>query len=57
MRDKQDRGRILVRIAVTFNGEVAAVADHVRIGHDAVAFDDKARADAPLNAAGIPGAL
>ena len=40
---------------IAFHGEVTAVADHMRVGHDAVALDHKARANAPLNSARIPG--
>ena len=34
--------------------KVTAVADHVRIGHDAIAIDDETRADAALDGARIP---
>ena len=55
MRDEQNRGRIFIRIAIALDREVAAVAHHVRVRHDAVAVDDKAGADAPLDCARIPG--
>ena len=45
---------IFVRIALAFDGEVTAVADHMRIGHDAVAIDDESGANAALNRARIP---
>ena len=57
MRDKQNRGGIFIRIAVAFDGEIAAVAHDVCIGHDAVAVDDEAGADAATDDARIPGRL
>ena len=54
MRDEEDRGRIFVGIAVAFDGEIAAVADDVGIGHDAVAIDHESRADAATDRAGVP---
>ena len=35
MRDKENRGRILIRIALALDSEIAAVADDMRVGHDA----------------------
>ena len=43
MRDERDARRILIRIAITLDGEVAAVADDVRVGHDAAALDQESR--------------
>ncbi len=54
MRDEQNRGRIFIRIAIALYGKVAAVADHVRVGHDAIAVDNETGAHAPLNCARIP---
>ena len=57
VRHELNRGRIFVRIAVAFDRQVAAVADHVGIGHDAIAIDDKTGADAARDDAGIPRRL
>ena len=54
MRDKEDFGRILVRVAVAFDREIATVADHVRVGHDAIAFNDEACADTAAEHPCIP---
>ncbi len=57
VRDEQNRGRILVGIALALDREIAAVADDVRVGHDARSVDDEAGADPFLNCAGIPRRL
>ena len=54
VRDELHGGRIFVRIAIALDREIAAVADHVRVGHDAIAVDHKAGADAALNRSGVP---
>src|SRR5437763_15789556 len=54
MRDEQYFGRIFIWIAVAFDREIAAVADHVRVGHDAIAFNDEAGADAAREHSRIP---
>ncbi len=54
MGNEKNVRRILIRIAVALDREIAAVADDVRIRHDALAIDHETGADAALNAAGIP---
>src|ERR1700730_17711082 len=48
------RRPVFVRIAIALHREVAAIADHVRIGHDPRSINDKSRAHTALNRAGIP---
>ncbi len=57
MRDEKQTRGIFFRIAIALDREVAAVADDVGVGHDAIAADEKAGADATLDAAGIPRRL
>ena len=54
VRHELHRRPVFVRIAIALHREVAAVADHMRIGHDAVAFDHESRANASLNSTRIP---
>ena len=56
VRHEADRGRIFVRIALAFDGEVTTVTHDVRVGHDAVAIDDKSGANAALDAPEFQGA-
>ena len=54
VRNKKHFGRIFVWIAIALDREIAAVAHHVRVRHDAIAFDHKTGADAASKHTGIP---
>ena len=54
MRNEQNFGRILIRIAVALDREIATVADHMRVRHDAIAFNNEAGADAAPDHSCIP---
>src|SRR5581483_3048180 len=47
-------GRILIGIAVAFDGEITAIGDHMRICHYAIAAYDKSGADSALKRPGVP---
>ncbi len=57
VRDEQNRGRILIGIALALDRKIAAVADDMGVGHDARSVDDEAGANPFLNRAGIPRRL
>src|SRR5690349_1192332 len=54
MRDKYNARRVLIRIALALDREIARVADDMRIGHDARALYDKAGPDTATDCTGIP---
>src|SRR5213078_2590445 len=54
VRHEKYRGGIFVRVALTLDGEIAAVANNVSVREDALAVDHEAGADATTDRAGIP---
>ena len=54
MRDKFHLGRIFVRVAIALDCEITAVTDHMCVGHDAIAIDDKTGANPALQRPRIP---